>query len=60
VRSYNEAARRVLDTLAVPIIDLYPLVAAGPALLAPDGAHLTPEGNEVTAAAVAAAIVTLL
>ena len=39
VRSYNEAARRVMDELAVPVVDLFPLV--GPESIADDGVHLT-------------------
>ena len=58
VQAYNEAARRVMEELEVPVIDLYPLV--GPELIAADGVHLTTEGTAVVAAAVAEAIVDLL
>jgi isoamyl acetate esterase len=58
VRTYNEAARRVMKELDVPVVDLYPLV--GPELLAADGAHLTAEGSAVVAAAVAGTIADLL
>ncbi len=58
VRTYNEAARRVMEELDVPVVDLYPLV--GPELLAADGAHLTAEGSAVVAAAIAGTIADLL
>jgi lysophospholipase L1-like esterase len=58
VRAYNEAARRVMEELDVPVVDLYPLV--GRKLLAADGVHLTAEGSAVVAAAVAATITDLL
>jgi lysophospholipase L1-like esterase len=58
VRSYNAAARRVMDELEVPVVDLYPLV--GPALLGGDGVHLTAEGYAAVAAVVTEKIADLL
>jgi acyl-CoA thioesterase-1 len=60
VQRYNEAARRVMGALGVPVVELYALVAADRSLLAPDGVHLTAAGNAIVAEAVAAAIVRLL
>jgi lysophospholipase L1-like esterase len=57
VRRYNEAARRVMETLEVPVVDLYPL---GQDMLAADGVHLTAEGKTVLAAAVAGVVADLL
>jgi lysophospholipase L1-like esterase len=58
VRRYNEAAQKVMDTLAVPVVDLYSSI--DPSLVAADGVHLTAQGTAVLAAAVSAAILELL
>jgi lysophospholipase L1-like esterase len=58
VQRYNEAARRVMEELEVPVVDLYALI--GPTLIAADGVHLTAQGNAAVAGAVAATILDLL
>ena len=58
VERYNEAARRVMEELGVPVVDLFPVV--GPALIAGDGVHLAGDGYAAAADAVAAGIAALL
>jgi lysophospholipase L1-like esterase len=60
VRRYNDAARRAMTRLEVPVVDLYDVLAGDPALLDADGVHLTAAGAALAAGAVAAAVRGLL
>ena len=55
VTSYNETAKKVADSLQVPVNDLYTLVmdAGRDRLLGRDGVHFTEEGYELLGSAVA-------
>jgi len=53
VMRYNEAARRVMDELGVPVNDLFAVAQAIPPEQYADAVHLTVEGYRVLARAVA-------
>jgi len=61
VERYNEAARRVMEELDVPVNDLHGLVSADPDLLiSEDQLHLSEEGKKLCARAVAESVAGML
>ena len=58
---YNEVAARVMQELGVPVDDLHLVVKSGPAgMQLPKNVHYTPEGYQILARSVLAAIETAL
>jgi len=61
VERYNEAARRVMAELDVPVNDLHGLVSADPdRLISEDQLHLSEEGKSLCARAVAERVIGIL